>query len=40
LPAPRPSNSRLDTTRLRETFGIHLPDWKQGMSFLLDQILP
>ncbi|WER45196.1 dTDP-4-dehydrorhamnose reductase [Cupriavidus sp. WKF15] len=40
LPAPRPSNSRLDTTRLRETFGIHLPDWKQGVHFLLDQILP
>lgn len=38
--APRPSSSRLDTTRLRETFGIHLPDWKQGMHFLLDQILP
>ncbi|WP_011296900.1 dTDP-4-dehydrorhamnose reductase [Cupriavidus necator] len=40
LPAPRPSNSRLDTTRLQETFGIHLPDWKQGVQFLLDQILP
>jgi len=40
LPAPRPANSRLDTTRLRETFGIHLPDWKQGIHFLLDQILP
>ncbi|TPQ39595.1 dTDP-4-dehydrorhamnose reductase [Cupriavidus pinatubonensis] len=40
LPAPRPSNSRLDTTRLRDTFGIHLPDWKQGVHFLLDQILP
>ncbi|MGY2487104.1 dTDP-4-dehydrorhamnose reductase [Cupriavidus sp. CP313] len=39
LPAPRPSNSRLDTTRLRETFGIHLPDWQQGIHLLLDQIL-
>jgi len=39
LPAPRPSNSRLDTTRLRETFGIYLPDWKQGVDYLLDQIL-
>lgn len=39
LPAPRPSNSRLDTGKLRETFGIHLPDWQQGVHHLLDQIL-
>jgi dTDP-4-dehydrorhamnose reductase len=39
LPAPRPANSRLDTAKLRETFGIHLPDWKQGIHHLLDQIL-
>jgi len=39
LPAPRPANSRLDTSRLRETFDIHLPDWKQGIDLLLDQIL-
>ncbi|ANJ71574.1 dTDP-4-dehydrorhamnose reductase [Ralstonia insidiosa] len=39
LPAPRPANSRLNTSKLRETFGIHLPDWRQGLHFLLDQIL-
>ena len=39
LPAPRPANSRLDTTKLRETFDVHLPDWRQGVRFLLDQIL-
>ena len=39
LPAPRPANSRLKTSKLRETFGIHLPDWQQGIHFLLDQIL-
>lgn len=39
LPAPRPLNSRLDTRKLRETFGLHLPDWQQGIRFLLDQIL-
>ncbi|UZN50261.1 dTDP-4-dehydrorhamnose reductase [Cupriavidus cauae] len=38
LPARRPANSRLDTTKLRHTFGVHLPDWKQGVDFLLDQI--
>lgn len=39
LPAPRPANSRLNTSKLRETFNIHLPDWRQGIHFLLDQIL-
>lgn len=39
LPAPRPGNSRLDTGKLRQTFGIHLPDWQQGVNLLLDQIL-
>ncbi|RDK12137.1 dTDP-4-dehydrorhamnose reductase [Cupriavidus lacunae] len=39
LPAPRPSNSRLDTGKLRDTFGIHLPDWRPGIHYLLDQIL-
>ncbi|EON18948.1 dTDP-4-dehydrorhamnose reductase [Cupriavidus sp. GA3-3] len=38
LPAPRPANSRLDTSKLRQTFDIHLPDWQQGVHFLLDQI--
>jgi len=40
LPAPRPANSRLDTHKLRETFGIHLPDWRDGVHHLLDQLLP
>jgi dTDP-4-dehydrorhamnose reductase len=39
LPAPRPANSRLDTRKLRETFDIHLPDWREGIDLLLDQIL-
>lgn len=38
LPAPRPANSRLDTGKLCQTFGIHLPEWQQGVRFLLDQI--
>ncbi|MBL8490805.1 MAG: dTDP-4-dehydrorhamnose reductase [Rhodocyclaceae bacterium] len=28
LPAPRPGNSRLDTSRIRAAFGLHLPDWR------------
>ncbi|WP_454764692.1 dTDP-4-dehydrorhamnose reductase [Cupriavidus campinensis] len=39
LPAPRPANSRLDTSKLRDTFDIHLPDWQQCIELLLDQIL-
>lgn len=38
LPAPRPANSRLDTSKLRQAFGIYLPDWQQGVHHLLDQI--
>lgn len=29
--APRPAYSVLDTTRLRDTFGVTPPDWSQGM---------
>ncbi|UCV17262.1 dTDP-4-dehydrorhamnose reductase [Ferribacterium limneticum] len=38
LPAPRPSNSRLDTSRLRQTFGLELPDWHSGLDHVLQQI--
>lgn len=38
-PAKRPANSRMDTRLLRETFGLHLPDWKVGVDHILDQIL-
>ncbi|CAG2140136.1 dTDP-4-dehydrorhamnose reductase [Cupriavidus yeoncheonensis] len=40
LHAPRPANSRLDTGKLRQAFGIHLPDWQYGVHHLLDQIFP
>lgn len=39
LPAPRPANSRLDTQRLRETFGLELPAWQSGLGHVLQQIL-
>ncbi len=45
--AKRPLNSRLDTSRLRRTFGIRLPDWRIGVRrmlasqrMLLEQPLP
>lgn len=37
-PARRPANSCLSTTRLRETFGLCLPDWRQGVDHVLAQI--
>jgi len=39
-PAPRPLNSRLDTRKLRERFGVHLPQWDTGVRRMLDEILP
>jgi dTDP-4-dehydrorhamnose reductase len=38
-PARRPLNSCLDTTRLRERFGLTLPDWQQGVDRMLTEVL-
>jgi|SRR5690606_15573548 len=38
-PARRPANSRLDTASLRQTFGLCLPPWQEGLDHILDQIL-
>ncbi|MCU0956454.1 MAG: dTDP-4-dehydrorhamnose reductase [Hydrogenophaga sp.] len=38
-PAARPQNSRLDTSRLRQAFGLHLPDWQPGVRHILQHIL-
>jgi dTDP-4-dehydrorhamnose reductase len=37
--AKRPHNSRLDTRHFRETFGLELPHWQQGLNHILQQIL-
>ena len=37
-PAMRPMNSRLDTQKLRSTFGLNLPHWKTGIDHVLQQI--
>ena len=39
VPAPRPANSRLDSSRLQNAFGLRLPPWEQGLRHVLDQIL-
>jgi dTDP-4-dehydrorhamnose reductase len=38
--ARRPANSRLATTKLRETFAVTLPDWRVGVNAVLDQLVP
>ena len=40
VPAARPANSRLDTAKLRATFGLTLPAWEAGVLRLLAQLDP
>lgn len=37
--ATRPLNSRLDTSRLRDRFGLTLPQWQPGVARMLSEIL-
>ena len=37
--APRPKNSRLDTTKLRTAFDMALPAWQQGVDRMLTEVL-
>ena len=38
-PARRPHNSRMDTAKLRQTFDLHLPDWRVGVARMLSEVL-
>ncbi|KRH79046.1 dTDP-4-dehydrorhamnose reductase [Ferrovum sp. JA12] len=38
-PARRPHNSRLNTTLLASTFGLHVPLWQEGVGRMLQEIL-
>jgi dTDP-4-dehydrorhamnose reductase len=38
-PANRPGNSRMDTTKLRRTFDLVLPDWRLGVERMLIEVL-
>jgi dTDP-4-dehydrorhamnose reductase len=38
-PARRPLNSRMATRKLRERFGLALPDWRQGVDRMLAEVL-
>jgi len=37
--AQRPLNSRLDTSRLRDAFSIHLPHWQRGVRRMLQETI-
>lgn len=39
LPAKRPANSRLDTSRLCNTFGFVMPPWQVGLDHVLSQLI-
>jgi len=39
LPAARPANSRLDTTKLRQIFALNLPDWQIGVDQVLSAVI-
>ena len=38
-PAMRPKNSKLDTSKLQNTFGLTLPHWQQGVVRMLNEII-
>lgn len=39
-PARRPLNSQLDCTKLADTFGINLPEWRQGLQECMEVLYP
>lgn len=39
LPATRPANSQLDTSKLRHAFNLSLPPWERNVDFVLKQLL-
>lgn len=40
LPAKRPKNSILSTEKIRQTFGLSLPEWQDDLAACLDQSFP
>jgi dTDP-4-dehydrorhamnose reductase len=38
-PARRPLNSRLDKSKLKQAFSLHLPDWQSGVARTLSELL-
>ncbi len=38
LPAPRPKNSQMDSSKLGVHFGINMPDWQDAVALCMDEI--
>jgi dTDP-4-dehydrorhamnose reductase len=38
-PAPRPANSQLDCAKLERTFGVRLPEWRQGVAECVERLV-
>lgn len=38
LPAPRPANSRLDCSKLKQNFDLTIPHWQQGVTDVMAQL--
>ena len=38
-PAARPANSRLNTSKFSEAFGLQLPDWRNGIDQVMDALV-
>ena len=38
-PARRPGNSRMDTRKLRDSFGVALPSWQSGVERMLTEVM-
>lgn len=39
MPAPRPANSRLDTTKIKDMFGITLPTWQDEVGLVVAELI-
>ena len=39
LPAPRPANSRMDTSKLKQAFGLELPAWEDDVRHVVRQLI-
>ncbi|WP_442756849.1 dTDP-4-dehydrorhamnose reductase [Methylocystis sp. JAN1] len=38
-PAKRPANSRLDNSKLRQLYGVALPDWRPSLAYCVERLL-
>jgi len=39
LPAPRPANSCMDTSKLKQAFGLELPAWEDDVRHVVRQLI-